>query len=127
MAKLFLSLILFSLLTLSLDQGIFLLPALILGTNCVSLALVSESGHVSLVLGSEIKMLLSLDQGSQSGRSAIGWVPAPVVLFTPQCTCRRKSEQPGHETTQIILSCLVQATQRGNISNISKQLNGSML
>ena len=45
----------------------FISLALILGTKCVSLALVSESGHVSSVLGSGMKMFLSLALVSDPG------------------------------------------------------------
>ena len=40
---------------------------LILGTKFVSLTLVSESGHFSLVLGSGLRVFLSLAQVSDAG------------------------------------------------------------
>ena len=45
----------------------FISLTLILRTKCVSLTLVSEPGHMSLVLSSGIKMVLSLAQVSNPG------------------------------------------------------------
>lgn len=59
------------------------------------MSLVPESGNVSLVLGSGIKMFLLLVLGSESGCSGAGWFPTPVGPFFLLIINQLNSLNPG--------------------------------